>query len=212
VKLRHEFRVPLDAQAAWDLLLDIETVATCFPGARLTEADGDSFKGNVSVRLGPIAMDYRGTAAFISKDHRTHVALIEARGTEAGGAGSAGADVRLSLFGVAPGVTNVVVDTDLAITGRPAQFGRGVISEVSDNILKQFTRNLEVQLLAPSGRPVGPEGPIGAAAPDLALLVWRPLLRRALPLGAAIAGGIALILGRRVLGRRPSPECSVSSG
>lgn len=192
--------VPLEADDAWDLLLDIERVAACFPGASLTEIDGDSFSGTVGVRLGPIAMKYQGTARFVSKDAHSRIALIEARGKESSGAGGAGADVRLSLTASGPTATRVTVDTDLSITGRPAQFGRGVIADVSDNLLNQFTKNLEAQLLAQEGPSRGGDPPSEAAGSlDMAALMLRALSRRSTPwlVGAACVAVVVLVGKRR---------------
>lgn len=188
--------VPLDADATWDLLLDIERVAVCFPGASLTEVDGDSFSGAVGVRLGPISLTYQGTAQFVSKDPGSHSALIEARGKESGGAGGAGADVRLSLSTAGPKTTKVSVDTDLSITGRPAQFGRGAIAEVSDQLLKQFTKNLEAQLLASgdASSPAAASAEATADSPGMASIMLRVLSRRAAPWLVGAAGAIAAVL------------------
>lgn len=148
MELHHEFTVPADADVVWDVLLDLERVGGCFPGATVTEASDDGFAGTVKVKLGPIALVYAGSGTFLERDPSAHRAVIEAKGKDKRGNGTAGATVTLQLSPDGDG-TRVAVDTDLAITGKPAQFGRGVMQDVSDKLLGQFVGCIESQFDPP---------------------------------------------------------------
>lgn len=147
--LQHSFTVPADVDRAWSTLMDIEGVAGCFPGATITGVDGDHFDGTVKVKLGPIAMQYAGSGHFVSRDDAAHHAVLEAKGKDRRGNGTAGATVTMSLTPQGDS-TKVDVATDLKVTGKPAQFGRGVIQDVSDKLLQQFVACLEQRLSAPA--------------------------------------------------------------
>lgn len=161
--LKHEFTVPATLQETWDAFNDIASVGQCFPGAVVTEVDGDTFKGTVKVKLGPIALVYGGTGTFVEKDESAHTMKIQAKGKDKRGNGTAGADVLAQMSDVGGGSTRVQVTTDLNITGKPAQFGRGVIQDVSDKLLGQFTACLEKKVGA-AGAPAtdGADGGDGA--------------------------------------------------
>lgn len=172
MELHHEFTVPADADVVWDVLLDLERVGGCFPGATVTEASDDGFAGTVKVKLGPIALVYAGSGTFLEKDASTHRAVIEAKGKDKRGNGTAGATVTLQLSEDGD-ATRVSVDTDLAITGKPAQFGRGVMQDVSDKLLGQFVACIESQFDEPEAEPetaepeaAAPEGAERPAAPE----------------------------------------------
>ncbi|WP_448072608.1 SRPBCC domain-containing protein [Georgenia yuyongxinii] len=147
MQLTHAFTVPADPARTWALLTDLHRVGSCFPGASVTEADADSFAGTVKVRLGPIALTYSGTGSFVERDDTGHRAVIEARGKDRRGNGTASATVTMSLADDGAG-TRVEVLTDLSITGKPAQFGRGVMQDVSDKLLGQFVTCIESQFEA----------------------------------------------------------------
>ncbi|CAN7177016.1 SRPBCC family protein [Knoellia sp. LjRoot47] len=151
MELRHEFTVPADVDTVWDVLLDLERVGGCFPGATVTEVTDDGFSGTVKVKLGPIALVYAGSGTFVERDPATHRAVIEAKGKDKRGNGTAGANVTMQLT-PEDGATRVEVATDLAITGKPAQFGRGVMQDVSDKLLRQFVECIEGQF-APTDVP-----------------------------------------------------------
>jgi len=163
--LTHRFTVPADIETTWATFQDIQDVAGCFPGAVVTEVDGDDFKGTCKVKLGPIAMVYSGTGTFLEKDEAAKRFVVEAKGKDKRGNGTAGAKVTASLT-AAGDSTDVEVVTDLAITGKPAQFGRGVIQDVSDKLLGQFVDCLE-QKVGAGNAPAEPEPSpaAGAAAP-----------------------------------------------
>ncbi|MGJ9423038.1 SRPBCC family protein [Aeromicrobium sp. CF3.5] len=140
--LKHSFSVPASIDETWAAFQDIESVAECFPGAQVTSVEGDSFEGTCKVKLGPIALVYKGSGHFVEKDEATHRMLIEAKGKDKRGNGTAGATVTAQLVDVG-GRTEVEVVTDLAITGKPAQFGRGVMQDVSDKLLGLFVDCLQ---------------------------------------------------------------------
>lgn len=147
MKLENSFQVPVPAPEAWTVLLDVDRVAPCVPGATLTGSDGDTHKGTVKVKLGPIGLTYNGTVTFVSTDEAAGVAVLEASGREARGNGTAKALVTCKLI-PAGDVTDVQVETELAITGKPAQFGRGALNEVGGNLIGQFADNLAKELSA----------------------------------------------------------------
>lgn len=148
--LTHRFTVATDIEQTWAHFQDIASVAECFPGATVTSVDGDSFAGSVKVKLGPIALVYNGSGTFVEKDDAAHRFVVDAKGKDKRGNGTAGAKVTLTMASGDGGATDVEVVTDLAITGKPAQFGRGVMQDVSDKLLGQFVACLEQRLSAES--------------------------------------------------------------
>jgi len=140
--LSHRFTVPTAVEETWAHFQDIASVAECFPGAQVTSADGESFTGTVKVKLGPIALVYGGSGTFVEKDDAAHRFVVDAKGKDKRGNGTAGAKVTLTMNPAGTG-TDVEVLTDLAVTGKPAQFGRGVMQDVSDKLLGQFVGCLE---------------------------------------------------------------------
>jgi carbon monoxide dehydrogenase subunit G len=155
----------VDVDRAWAVLVDIEQVAPCMPGAALDTVDGDEFTGSVKVRLGPIGITYKGKARFVEKDEVAHRAVIDAQGKDARGNGTASATVTATLHPQDDG-TRVEVNTDLAITGKPAQFGRGVMVDVGNKLIGQFADCLAGKLAKPAGPAAdGPaaDGPAAAA-------------------------------------------------
>lgn len=157
--LTHTFTVPAPIDEAWAAFNDLELIAPCFPGASLTTYDGEQFEGLVKVKLGPISLQYTGTGRFVERDEAAHRAVLEAKGRDKRGNGTAAASVTAELNSVGEESTEVTVVTDLNITGKPAQFGRGVMQDVSDKLLAQFTTCLETKLGAPEEPAVeAPEG------------------------------------------------------
>lgn len=151
MELEHSFTVPADIDTAWNTLLDVERIAMCMPGATLISVEGDTFKGEVKIKLGPVTMVFGGTASFVDKDVANHRLVINASGSETKGTSTAQATVTTQLVAESPALTRVDVNTDLAITGKPAQFGRGVMSDVAGRIIGQFAGNLEGVVAAGSG-------------------------------------------------------------
>lgn len=137
MQLEHTFTVPADIEQAWQVLLDIERIAPCLPGAVIDTVDGNDFTGTVKVRLGPIGLTYKGKATFVEKDEVAHRTVIDARGKDARGNGTASATITATLVPDGDG-TAVTVLTDLNITGKPAQFGRGVMVDVGNKLIGQF--------------------------------------------------------------------------
>ena len=143
MELTHSFTVPASLEDTWTAFQDIEDIGACFPGATVTSVEGDEFKGTVKVKLGPIALQYAGTGKFVERDEAEHAFIVEAKGKDKRGNGTASALVTATMTSVAADSTSVEVQTDLSITGKPAQFGRGVIQDVSDKLLQQFIDCLE---------------------------------------------------------------------
>jgi hypothetical protein len=147
--LTHEFEVAVPVAEAWAVLTDVERIAPCLPGAELKEVEGDEYRGVVKVKVGPISASYRGAAHFEELDEATHRAVLKAEGRETRGQGNASATITATLSESGSG-TKVQVATDLSITGKVAQFGRGVLADVSGKLLDQFVQNLETMVLAPN--------------------------------------------------------------
>jgi len=166
MELEHSFTVPVPVDQAWDVLLDVEQVAPCMPGATLDSVDGDEIKGRIKVKVGPISITYAGTARFTERDRDAGVVTLEASGKETRGSGTAAATVRSELHGQ-DGQTEVTVHTSLNVTGRPAQFGRGVMADISAKLIGIFATNLADMLTAGNGSapdPAGPDPAVQAAA------------------------------------------------
>ena len=200
MELHHEFTVPVPVDDAWRTLLDIERVAPCMPGASVEEFDGKTVAGAVKVKVGPITVAYKGTAVFEEKDEAAHRMVLTASGRETRGQGTARATITSTLTEQGD-ATAVEVRTDLTVTGRPAQFGRGVMAEVGDRIVGQFAESLAEQLGEPAQTAGQPEGPTeGEAPPDEPLDLFRaagvPLAKRAAVMLAAVA--LAVLAATRI--------------
>jgi carbon monoxide dehydrogenase subunit G len=138
MQLENKFTIDAPIEKAWEALNTPETIAPCFPGATLTDYEGDSFTGTVKVKLGPISLTYKGKGTYVQRDDEAHRVVIDASGRDSRGNGTANATVTGSMVADGPDRTAVTMVTDMTITGRPAQFGRGVISDVADKIIGQF--------------------------------------------------------------------------
>jgi carbon monoxide dehydrogenase subunit G len=161
VRLEHNFEVPVPVDRAWDVLLDIERIAPCMPGATLTSYEGETFAGNVRVKLGPVNLTYRGTGRFVERDEAARRVVVSASGMDSRGAGTAAATVTSTLHDAGEH-TRVEVVTDLDITGKAAQFGRGLIGDVSARLIGQFADCLAGKLAEEPE--AAPAPPIEAAA------------------------------------------------
>ena len=147
MELDNSFTVPVPPEQAWDVLLDVKRIAPCMPGATVDEVEGDVINGHIKVKVGPVSLTYRGTATFTERDADARVVVLEASGKETRGAGTASATVRASLEPDASGNnTLVTMHTTMNVTGRPAQFGRGVMVEVGGKLVDQFAANLATLL------------------------------------------------------------------
>ena len=208
MELVNEFRVPVPATTAWTVLTDVQRVAPCIQGAQLLSVDGDDFTGAVKVKVGPITVSYQGEATFTEKDESAQRVVIRANGKETRGSGNAAALVTAQLKDEGD-VTGVVITTDLTISGKAAQFGRGVLADVAGNLIAQFARRLEADLQGGAAEQTTTaataEQATAAAAPsaddsvDLVKVVALPIARRYAPVVAALAGGLAagILIGRR---------------
>ena len=227
MELTHNFTVPASVDDAWATFMDLERVGSCFPGAVVTSVDESGFAGTVKVKLGPIALQYAGTGQFTERDDTAHRAVIEAKGKDKRGNGTAGATVTLVLVPSGDG-TRIDVTTDLSITGKPAQFGRGVMQDVSDKLLQQFVACIEGQFAppvepapvdatpasapasaapapAPAAAPVATRPPRPAVVPDaddsidLGATVLPVLVKNYAPYAVAALAGLVLgwLVGRR---------------
>lgn len=162
MQLEHQFSVPVPVARAWEVLLDVERVAPCMPGATVESFDGETVVGKVKVKVGPIQVTYAGEARFKEKDEAVRRVVVDAAGKESRGAGTANATITAQLHDAGEASTNVSVTTDLAITGKPAQFGRGVMVEVGNKLLGRFADCLADELS--SGGQVGAASASTAAA------------------------------------------------
>jgi uncharacterized protein len=164
MELDNSFTVPVPPDQAWDVLLDVKRIAPCMPGATVDEVDGDVVNGRIKVKVGPVSLTYKGTAKFIERDPEAHVVVLEAAGKETRGAGTASATVRASMAPDASGNgTDVTMHTSMNVTGRPAQFGRGVMVEVGGKLVEQFAANLAKLIVGGEG-PAEGSGPGGGAS------------------------------------------------
>jgi uncharacterized protein len=216
--LQNSFVVPSDIDMAWTTLQDVEGLAPCMPGATLGTHDGDDFTGSVKVRLGPVTMVFAGQARFVSKDEATRTVVIEGSGKETKGTGTAKGIVTAVLVSEAPDRTRVDVATEITITGKAAQFGRGVMQDVAARIIDQFAENLAAMMSAPAAaaleaaevaagageaRPAAPAPaaplPHHEEAIDLLGTAGAPVLKRALPVvvGLVIVIGVIIWIARR---------------
>jgi carbon monoxide dehydrogenase subunit G len=166
VELTNEFTVGVPVDQAWAVLTDLERIAPCMPGAELQEVEGDEYRGIVKVKVGPITAQYKGAASFVEKDDAAHKAVIRAEGRDTRGQGNASATITATLEPAGDG-THVKVLTDLTVTGKVAQFGRGVMADVSAKLLDQFVQCLESNVLAGDGpAPAAETPPVETTAPS----------------------------------------------
>ena len=204
MKLENEFRVDVPVEEAWRVLLDVERIAPCMPGAQLQQVEGDEYRGIVKVKVGPITAQYKGVARITESDDTNHRAVIRAEGRDTRGQGNASATATAVLQPDGDG-TRVSIDSDVTITGKVAQFGRGVIADVSAKLLDQFVACLERDVLSSAGDPPasnevaerGVSRTIDApeAEPvDLLRTAGAPVLKRVVPVAAAVVIVIVVVL------------------
>ena len=226
MELEHRFEVPVGVEKAWVTLLDMEQVGPCFPGAILDHVDGDEFSGSVKIKLGPIRMTYKGHARIVEKDEAAHRAKIEATGNAGGSTSTAAMLVAATATALAPNRTQVDLVTTLSLTGRPAQFGRGVMVDVGNKLIGQFADCVSNKLaghaaggaelvdvtnpdevaadyVAPAPATAAAAGtqPSTAAGGELDLFsaTAAPILKRLVPI---LAGIVVLVLLRQLFRRR----------
>jgi carbon monoxide dehydrogenase subunit G len=205
VRLEHSFEVPVPVEQAWQVLLDIERVAPCMPGATLTSHEGDDFTGTVKVKLGPVNLTYKGKGRFVEIDEAAHRVLVTASGADARGAGTAAAKVTAVLVPASSDATRVEVVTDLDVTGKAAQFGRGLIGDVSAKLVGQFADCLAGQFASSVPSPAVSDESAVAAEPApaaetqpvdlLAVTGVGPAVKRALPYVVTAVASFLAVLG-----------------
>jgi len=215
--LNHQFTVNVPIDEAWVILTDLERIAPCLPGAQLTEIEGDTYRGQVKIKVGPILAQFKGQASFLSRDDVAHKASLKGEGRDTTGKGNASAVITAELTSVSPTSTTCTVHTDLTISGKVAQFGRGALADVSDKLLAQFSENLN-QLITGAPAPSTPAtavaaAPVEAAAPapsekpairiinspevaplDLLGTAGAPILKRAIPALIAVVAVVAALV------------------
>ena len=219
MELNDSFEVAHPIAAVWEVLTDVERIAPCLPGAQLTGSDGDVHEGLVKVKVGPITSQYKGKASFTERDDDAHRLLMSASGRDTRGAGNASAEITVSLESVGDAATTVSIRTDLTITGKVAQFGRGVLADVSRKLMGQFADNLAAlvaadavsgESAAASDSPAAEEesdegGAVGASAPDAATtdeveavdllsVAGAPVLRRLVPVILAVILVLVIVI------------------
>ncbi|HIL47774.1 MAG: SRPBCC family protein [Acidimicrobiales bacterium] len=164
MELNNDFEVAAPVDLVWSVLTDVERIAPCLPGAQLLEIEGDEFRGVVKIKVGPITAQYKGAASFVERDDAGYRAVLRAEGRDTRGAGNAAADITAELEATEVG-TKVTVTTDLTVTGKVAQFGRGVMADVSKKLMGQFADNLS-DLMAASTDEVVADAPVAEAPAD----------------------------------------------
>jgi len=168
MELHHEFTVPVPAADAWRILTNLEQLAPCLPGAQLTEVEGEIYRGQVKVKVGPIVAQFKGQASFVTRDDTGYTASLKAEGRDTGGKGNAAATITAKLEPTSATSAKCTVDTDLNITGKVAQFGRGALADVSDKLLLQFVDNLNALIASGAAAPSAAPAATPAAAPSAA--------------------------------------------
>ncbi|MDP4701983.1 MAG: SRPBCC family protein [Ilumatobacteraceae bacterium] len=216
MELNHHFTVNVPVAEAWKILTNVELIAPCLPGAQLQEVEGDTYRGVVKVKVGPIQAQFKGQASFLERNDVDHKAVLKGEGRDTGGKGNASALITAQLTSISATSTKVEVNTDLAITGKVAQFGRGAMADISDKLLAQFSENLNTLISEiPSdaaAEPAVPEEAEGAApsasaepvvrkidAPEAAPInlldaAGSTMLKRALPVVAGIAVLVVILI------------------
>ena len=205
MELNHHFTVNVPVAEAWKILTNVELIAPCLPGAQLQEVEGDTYRGVVKVKVGPIQAQFKGQASFLERNDVDHKAVLKGEGRDTGGKGNASALITAQLTSISPTSTKVEVNTDLAVTGKVAQFGRGAMADISDKLLAQFSQNLNTLISEiPSETPSAPAAevvePTTSAEPvvrkidspeavplNLLDAAGSTMLKRALPVIAGIA-------------------------
>ena len=212
MELNHHFTVNVPVAEAWKILTNVELIAPCLPGAQLQEVEGDTYRGVVKVKVGPIQAQFKGQASFLERNDVDHKAVLKGEGRDTGGKGNASALITAQLTSISPTSTKVEVNTDLAVTGKVAQFGRGAMADISDKLLAQFSQNLntlisEIPSETPAASAAEVVEPTTSAEPvvrkidspeavplNLLDAAGSTMLKRALPVIAGIAVLIIVLI------------------
>ncbi len=201
--LNHEFIVNVPVNDAWTILTDLERIAPCLPGAQLTEIEGDIYRGQVKIKVGPIVAQFKGQASFVTRDDLAHTASLKGEGRDTTGKGNASAIITAQLTSVTPTSTKCTVVTNLTISGKVAQFGRGALADVSDKLLAQFSENLNQLITSAPATATTTATAVASAAPDASPEIRKiesaevapldllgtagaPILKRAIPVVVAL--------------------------
>ena len=206
--LNHQFIVAVPVEDAWRILTDVERIAPCLPGAQLQEIEGDTYRGIVKVKVGPIQAQFKGQANFIERDDVAHKVVLKGEGRDTTGKGNAAAIITAEMTAVDATSTSVTVNTDLSVTGKVAQFGRGAMADISDKLLAQFVVNLNTLI---AEQPTTAAAPAAAAeqtegirtiesaevAPlDLLSAAGSPILKRAIPVVVVVVAVLVWLVVR----------------
>jgi len=206
--LNHQFTVAVPVEDAWRILTDVERIAPCLPGAQLQEIEGDTYRGIVKVKVGPIQAQFKGQANFIERDDIAHKVVLKGEGRDTTGKGNASAIITAEMTAVDASNTAVTVNTDLSVTGKVAQFGRGAMADISDKLLAQFVVNLNALIAeqpataaAPAAAPEPTEGvrtiESAEVAPlDLLSAAGSPILKRAIPVVVVVVAVLVWLVVR----------------
>jgi len=216
MELNHHFTVNVPVAEAWKILTNVELIAPCLPGAQLQEVEGDTYRGVVKVKVGPIQAQFKGQASFLERNDVDHKAVLKGEGRDTGGKGNASALITAQLTSISATSTKVEVNTDLAITGKVAQFGRGAMADISDKLLAQFSENLNTLIseipsdtaaepavaeVAEDAAPTASAEPVvrkidapEAAPINLLDAAGSTMLKRALPVVAGIAVLVVILI------------------
>ena len=197
--LNHEFIVNVPVNDAWTILTDLERIAPCLPGAQLTEIEGDIYRGQVKIKVGPIVAQFKGQASFVTRDDLAHRAMLKGEGRDTTGKGNASAIITAQLTSVTPTSTKCTVVTNLTISGKVAQFGRGALADVSDKLLAQFSENLNQLITSAPATATTTATAVTVSSPeirkiesaevaplDLLGTAGAPILKRAIPVVVAL--------------------------
>ena len=206
--LNHQFTVAVPVEDAWRILTDVERIAPCLPGAQLQEIEGETYRGVVKVKVGPIQAQFKGQASFIERDDAAHKVVLKGEGRDTTGKGNASALITAELTAIDATSTSVTVSTDLSITGKVAQFGRGAMADISDKLLAQFVVNLNA-LIAEQPATAAPAAKEAAqtdgvrtiesaeVAPlDLLSAAGSPILKRAIPVVVVVVAVLVWLVVR----------------
>jgi carbon monoxide dehydrogenase subunit G len=206
--LNHQFTVAVPVEDAWRILTDVERIAPCLPGAQLQEIEGETYRGVVKVKVGPIQAQFKGQASFIERDDAAHKVVLKGEGRDTTGKGNAAAVITAEMTAVDASNTSVTVNTDLSVTGKVAQFGRGAMADISDKLLAQFVVNLNA-LIAEQPATAAPAAKEAAqtdgvrtiesaeVAPlDLLSAAGSPILKRAIPVVVVVVAVLVWLVVR----------------
>jgi len=205
--LNHQFTVAVPVEDAWRILTDVERIAPCLPGAQLQEIEGDTYRGVVKVKVGPIQAQFKGQASFIERDDSAHKVVLKGEGRDTTGKGNAAAVITAEMTAVDASNTSVTVNTDLSVTGKVAQFGRGAMADISDKLLAQFVVNLNALIAeqpataTPAPAPEPTEGVRTIESADVAPLdllsaAGSPILKRAIPVAVVVVAVLVWLVVR----------------